>query len=366
MQGTAAYLLALLCSVYISAATDVYVDPVHGNDSGDGSQAHPLQTIHKTQSTVRAILAKAPSEAINVHLAAGSTFFVTEPLNFTAADSGIVTWMGEGKGATISGASPVSGWTKMDTLPPAMHTGSTQISIRGLPGSTIVSGGASVVFNPILNLRSGTPNTKTTAAVDTMLQPGAVVTSMSFSYRYCFGYSKTGIGSNFTLKLGSSVVYTSPHFTDYPYNKGSDPDKVYSPPVNVAADKLSITVPKSGEFRIEFDFENVARNVQLLLPMTVTITCAGGSCVPPRPDVSLWRASVPSGSQSRHLYIHGQRLNRTRSVPDPLFGLPMTTVTDAGYAVKDRTFCSNAAAWPNPHTVEFVYPGTAGGWTESR
>ena len=289
MRG-AAYLLALC----ISAATDVYVDPIHGNDSGDGSQAHPLQTIHKTQSAVRAIIAKAPSDAINVHLAADSTFFVTKPLNFTSADSGPIRWAGAGKGATISGASPVSGWTKIDTFPPAMDTDSTQIHIRGLPGNIIVSGGASVTFNPILNLRSGTPNTKTTATLDTILRPGAVVTSMSFSYRYCFGYSKTGIGSNFTLKLGSSVVYTSPHFTDYPYNKGSDPDKVYSPPVNVAADKLSITVPKSGEFRVEFDFENVDRNVQLLLPMTVTITCAGG-CVTPRPKVALWRASVPSG-----------------------------------------------------------------------
>ena len=360
MRGTAC--LLALC---VSAATDVYVDPIHGRDSGDGSQAHPLQTIHKTQSTVRAIIAKAPSDVINVHLAADSTFFVTKPLNFTAADSGTITWAGAGKGATISGASSVSGWTKIDALPPAMDRDSTQINIRGLPGSMFFSGGASVTFNPILNLRSGTPNTKTTATLDTMLLPGAVVTSMSFSYRYCFGYSKTGIGSNFTLKLGSSIVYTSPHFTDYPYNKGSDPDKVYSPPVNVAADKLNITVPESGEFRVEFDFENVDRNVQLLLPMTVDITCAG-ACVAPRPEVALWRASVPSGSQSRHLYVNGQRANRTRSMSYPLFGIPLIRVTDAGYGVQDRSFCTKAAAWPYPRTVEFVYPGTAGGWTESR
>jgi hypothetical protein len=113
-----------------------------------------------------------------------------------------------------------------------------------------------------------------------MLQPGAVVTSFSFSYRYCFGFASTGVGSNFTLKLGSSAVYTSPHFTDYPYNKGSDPNKVYSPPVNVTVDQLSITIPSSVS-RIGFDFENVARNVQLMLPMTITITCAGGSCLTP-------------------------------------------------------------------------------------
>jgi hypothetical protein len=145
----------------------------------------------------------------------------------------------------------------------------------------ILSGGAQVDSNPILNIRSGKPNTKSIAAIADALQPGAVVTSLSFSYRYCFGYAKTGVGSNFTLKLGSSAAYYSPHFTDYPYNKGTDPDKVYSPPVNVTADKLSITVPKSGVSRIEFDFENVDRNVQLLLPMTITITCAGGSCLKP-------------------------------------------------------------------------------------
>jgi hypothetical protein len=148
----------------------------------------------------------------------------------------------------------------------------------------IVSGGAQVEANPILNLRSGSPNSKTIAAVTAALQPGAVVTSLSFSYRYCTGYATTGVGSNFTLKLGSFAAYTSPHFTDYPYNKGSDPDKVYSPPVHVTADKLDITVPKSGVSRIEFDFENVVRNVQLLLPMTITITCAGGSCLKPSSD----------------------------------------------------------------------------------
>jgi hypothetical protein len=115
------------------------------------------------------------------------------------------------------------------------------------------------------------------------LQPGAVVTSLSFSYRYCVGFASTGVGSNFTLKLGSSAAYVSPHFTDYPYSKASDPNKVYSPSVNVTVD-INMTIPTSGVVsRIEFDFENVARNVQLMLPMTIAITCAGGSCLKPPP-----------------------------------------------------------------------------------
>ena len=48
--------------------------------------------------------------------------------------------------------------------------------------------------------------------------------------------------------------------------------------MKVSSDKLSINVPKTGASRIEFDFLNTGRNVQLLLPMTLTITC-DGSCV---------------------------------------------------------------------------------------
>jgi hypothetical protein len=157
----------------------------------------------------------------------------------------------------------------------------------------LLFGGASVTANTILNLRSGVPNTKTSALVVTALQPGAVVTSLSFSYRYCFGFATTGVGSNFTLKLGPSAAYASPHFTDYPYNKGSDPNKVYSPPVNVTVDTLSITIPSSGVSRIEFDFENVARNVQLMLPMIIIITCAGGSCLKPTPPPTPVPAPTP-------------------------------------------------------------------------
>jgi sialidase-1 len=145
----------------------------------------------------------------------------------------------------------------------------------------IVSGGAAIVSNPLLNLRSGNPQAHTVAAVAIALPPGAVVSSLTFSYRYCFGFGTTGLGANFTLQIAKKIAYASPAFTDHPYSK-SNP--VYSPSVNVTLEKLSISVPDSGVSRIEFDFANNARNVQLLLPISVAITCAGGSsCVKPTP-----------------------------------------------------------------------------------
>ena len=104
--------------------------------------------------------------------------------------------------------------------------------------------------------------------------------------------------------------------------------------------------------------------MQLLLPMSVSISCAG-SCLKPISTPTVWRATAPHRSQSRHLYINGLRANRTRSMPSPMYGL-MTNVTDAGYGVQDQAFCSAAAGWPDPSTVEFVYTAVAGEWTESR
>jgi hypothetical protein len=70
------------------------------------------------------------------------------------------------------------------------------------------------------------------------LDPTHQVTSLTFSYRYCYGYAKTGIGANFTLNVASTPAYASPHFEDYPY------PGPYSPPVNVTVNTLAIAVPR--------------------------------------------------------------------------------------------------------------------------
>jgi hypothetical protein len=179
---------------------------------------------------------------------------------------------------------------------------------------TGLTGGASITANPKLNLRSGSPNTHTTAAVALALPPGAIVTSVLFSYRYCFGWSATGPGANFTLQIAQKIAYASPAFTDYPYSK-SNP--VYSPPVNITLDKLSIDVPESGVSRIEFDFANNARNVQLLLPMTIAITCAGGSCFKPTPAPVPTLLPTPAPTKSMGnvtvLFEDGNKDDRNRT-----------------------------------------------------
>ena len=54
----------LLCA---AAQTELYVDSLHGSDSADGSQTHPLQTISKAQSAVRSLIGKQPSQTMTVH-----------------------------------------------------------------------------------------------------------------------------------------------------------------------------------------------------------------------------------------------------------------------------------------------------------
>ena len=120
-----------------------------------------------------------------------------------------------------------------------MH-GSTRSAAGAAAGTTtvftmaggqdfITSGGASITANPKLCVRSGTPNTKTVAALAKALSPGATVDSLAFSYRYQFGFAKSGPGANFTLTVDGKTVYTSPPITDYPYGKSAP----YSPAVKV-------------------------------------------------------------------------------------------------------------------------------------
>jgi len=66
------------------------------------------------------------------------------------------------------------------------------------------------------------------------------------------------------LQHQGTPVYESPEFTDYPYKKGSDP-ATYSPPRQIAATKLGVSVPAAGSHYIEFDFQNMDRNLQLLV-----------------------------------------------------------------------------------------------------
>jgi hypothetical protein len=151
------------------------------------------------------------------------------------------------------------------------------------PTDLILTGGASVQSAPLYSLRSGNPPLRTTAALRAALNPGATVSRVSFAYRYNTGFGPTGVGANFTLAVAGQPAYASPHLTDYTYSHNKSN---YSLPVQVDAASLAIKVPAAGPTpsHVELMFENNQRNVQLLLPLTVTLECSGAvPCTPPPP-----------------------------------------------------------------------------------
>jgi hypothetical protein len=153
-------------------------------------------------------------------------------------------------------------------------------------GDFIMSQGAEVTSNPLNSIRSGNPGQHSIASFAVPLSPGVVIQQIAFEYSYTvgFGGAGTGEGSNFTVRAAGAKVFASPLYNDYPYS-GSHPN--YSKPVAIKVPTLSIKVP-TGFQNIEFDFDNNDRNIQLLLPLTVNVTCTGGPCnAPPTPSPGL-------------------------------------------------------------------------------
>ena len=147
------------------------------------------------------------------------------------------------------------------------------------PGDLVMAGGASVVAAPLYALRSGNPGERTSAAFRAArLQPGAAVSRVQFAYRYDTGFGPPGDGANFSLRVGGATVYASPRLTDFSYDHNRSN---YSRPVAVDA---AVAVRIGAGAGIELAFDNNGRNVQLLLPLTVRIECAGPvGCIPPPP-----------------------------------------------------------------------------------
>ena len=147
------------------------------------------------------------------------------------------------------------------------------------PGDLVMAGGASVVAAPLYALRSGNPGERTSAAFRAArLQPGAALSRVQFAYRYDTGFGPPGVGANFSLRVGGATVYASPRLTDYSYDHNRSN---YSRPVAVDA---AVAVRIGAGAGIELAFDNNGRNVQLLLPLTVRIECAGPvGCIPPPP-----------------------------------------------------------------------------------
>jgi len=141
----------------------------------------------------------------------------------------------------------------------------------------IFSGGAQIEANPLNSIRSGSKGTHSGFALAVPLTKGVVVQDISFEYRYNCGYGKAGVGlgTNFSVSAAGSEVYASPHFTDYAYDENRTN---FSVPVPVKRSGLSILIPTDGDKHLEFGFDNNDRNLELLLPLRIDMTCTGGPC----------------------------------------------------------------------------------------
>jgi len=138
-------------------------------------------------------------------------------------------------------------------------------------GAFLCSGGAGVVSNPTLSLRSGNPKETNTVYLTTGIQDDTHnIDGLTLNYSYVTGYG-TGVGTNFTVSFESSsgantVIYQSPQLTNYSYDQCST---CYSPLVPVS--KTGLNLVATSIVRIKFVFEDNDKNIQLKLPLDVTV-----------------------------------------------------------------------------------------------
>ena len=133
-----------------------------------------------------------------------------------------------------------------------------------------------------MSLRTGSPGQKTAASFPrSVFTPGAKITEISFSYRYISGYGLAGHGhgtnislyaSDEPLQIGGTLLYSSPHYNDYAYATNNSN---YSKPIEVHLSGLSIPASKDFTTRLQFGFWNNDRNLQILIPISMNLTCAG-------------------------------------------------------------------------------------------
>ena len=141
-------------------------------------------------------------------------------------------------------------------------------------------------------IRSGPHDSDTSAVFKALLSPGVTVETVAFSYRQLTGYAKTGPGPNFTLTVAGAAAFRSaPIDHSYPYISHCPNGDCYSPAISVKAADLGIKVSHSQQ-RVAFEFHNTGTNLQLLLPMTVTIGCGDSVCIKPPPAYTI-KAKVP-------------------------------------------------------------------------
>ena len=179
-----------------------------------------------------------------------------------------------------------NGRMKNDDVSETVASSASTTLVASTAADLLMSGGAALTANPLNSLRSGEPHQRSVATFSVPLSAGAVITGVSFEYRYTTGFGPSGAGSNFTLQVAGAAVYSSPQLTDYSYSK-SHPN--YSAPVPATVNNLGLHV--AADTRVSFAFDNNDRNVQLLLPLRVNLTCTGAVTCAARPALPTFLAS---------------------------------------------------------------------------
>ena len=102
-------IIALLAALLLPAlhAAEIHVAP-SGNDSNPGSETKPLATLAAAQQKARGLVKREP---VTVQVHAG-TYYLSEALRLTAADSGCTYTAAPGEQPVISGSEPLTlDWT---------------------------------------------------------------------------------------------------------------------------------------------------------------------------------------------------------------------------------------------------------------
>ena len=160
-----------------------------------------------------------------------------------------------------------------------LTAGSSELLIADCRSDCIFGGGSRQTDDPLHAIRSGNPGQLTSAGPARLLHPGATITGLRFLYRYNSGYGPLGIGTHFVVRIAGVAVYSSPQFLDYCFDNNRSN---FSLPVPVVVNGVSIVVPADGA-RISLEFDNQDRNVQILLPINMTVACSGeGPCLAPQ------------------------------------------------------------------------------------
>ena len=212
-----------------------------------------------------------------------------------------------------------------------------------------VGGGATVTTNPLLVLRSGSPNTTSYATLSAVLAPGVTIDALGFSYRFETGYgagASAACGAQLNVTAAGKTAYASPMLSGYPYSNTKDPS-LYSPPVVVAAKDLAVQVTPSNQ-EVAFVFHNLCRNVQLLLPIAINISCTGPCLAPPPPPppppVPPPPPPPPTGLR-RNIFLPGEGGYSCFRIPAVL-ALPT-----GGYAVFAEARNKSCSDWAPTDTV---------------